>query len=55
MEDHPPPGPARLLSDWMDGERGEHQPGRVLSNLNTHAMRDFLESRAGATPESDPT
>jgi hypothetical protein len=43
MTDRPPPDPAKLLDDWMEWEKGEETPGRVLSNLKTHGMREILE------------
>jgi hypothetical protein len=42
--DRPPPDPSKLLADWMEWERGETPPGRVMSNLKTHGLRDLLES-----------
>lgn len=42
--DRPPPDPAKLLADWMEWEQGETPPGRVISNLKTHGMRELLES-----------
>jgi hypothetical protein len=42
--DRPLPDPARLLSYWMEWERGETPPGRTLSNLKTHGLRDLLEA-----------
>jgi len=30
----------------MEWERGETPPGRVMSNLKTHGLRDLLESLA---------
>ena len=47
--DRPPPDPARLLALWMEWERGETVPGRVMSNLKTAGMREMLEALA-----SDP-
>ena len=44
MTDRPPPEPEKLLSDWMEWERGETPPGRVISNLKTHGMRELLEA-----------
>jgi hypothetical protein len=49
--DRPPPDPAKLLTDWMEWERGENPPGRVMSNLKTHGLRDLLETLAAASPE----
>ena len=31
----PPPDPAKLLAHWMEWERGETPPGRVMSSLKT--------------------
>jgi hypothetical protein len=45
------PTPVGLLSDWMEWERGENPPGRVISNLKTHGLRDLLETLAAASPE----
>lgn len=43
MVDRPPPDPAKLLAWWMEWERGETPPGRVMSNLKTGGLRDLLE------------
>ena len=50
MDDRPPPDPAKLLADWMEWERGETPPGRVIGNLKTHGMRQLLEQLAGNRP-----
>jgi hypothetical protein len=58
--DMPPPDPQKLLAHWMEWERGETPPGRVLSNLKTAGMRELLEvavaaqSDAAATAVSTP-
>ncbi len=53
METPPPPDPTKLLAQWMEWERGETQPGRVMSNLKTAGLRDLLEQLAAAqTPPS---
>ena len=44
--DRPPPDPAKLLSAWMEWERGETPPGRVMSNLKTGGLRELLEGLA---------
>jgi hypothetical protein len=41
--DPPPPDPAKLLDAWMEWERGETPPGRVMSNLKTGGLREVLE------------
>lgn len=46
MDRRPPPDPAKLLADWMEWERGENPPGRVMSNLKTHGLREVLERLA---------
>lgn len=44
MESRPPPDPAKLLSSWMEWERGETLPGRVMSNLKSGGMKELLEA-----------
>ena len=46
--DRPPPEPAKLLIAWMEWERGETPPGRVMSNLKMAGMREVLESLVAA-------
>jgi hypothetical protein len=40
----PAPDPNKLLQSWMEWERGEVTPGRVMANLKTGGLRDLLES-----------
>ena len=40
----PPPDPAKLLSFWMEWEKGETPPGRVIANLKTAGLRELLEA-----------
>jgi hypothetical protein len=47
MLDRPPPDPAKLLAQWMEWERGEATPGRVMANLKTAGLRELLEHLAG--------
>jgi hypothetical protein len=42
----PLPDPAKLLAHWMEWERGETPPGRVMSSLKTGGLRDLLEALA---------
>ena len=49
--EHLPANPAKLLEQWMEWERGETPPGRVMSNLKTGGLRELLESLA-APPAS---
>ena len=44
--DRPPPDPAKLLAQWMEWEKGETPPGRVMANLKTGGLRDLLEDLA---------
>ena len=48
--DVPPPDPAKLLAYWLEWERGETMPGRVMSNLKTAGLRELLEQLASDTP-----
>jgi hypothetical protein len=50
--DRPPPDPAKLLDQWMEWERGEATPGRVMANLKTAGLRDLLEAAAAARVEA---
>ena len=49
MDDRPAPNPAKLLDQWMEWERGETPPGRVMSNLKTGGLRELLESLVGSS------
>lgn len=51
--DRPPPDPTKLLEAWMEWERGETPPGRVMSNLKTGGLRDLLEQLAAASPRAE--
>ena len=44
----PPPDSQKLLATWMEWERGELPPGRVISNLKTGGLRELLEHLASA-------
>jgi hypothetical protein len=48
----PPPDPQKLLAHWMEWERGETPPGRVMSNLKTGGMRELLETLVKQTAGS---
>lgn len=50
--DRPPPDPNKLLASWMEWERGENTPGRILADLKTGGMREVLEQLAAA-PSGD--
>ncbi|MDP8992958.1 MAG: hypothetical protein M3N31_07920 [Actinomycetota bacterium] len=51
MQDRPPPDPEKLLALWMEWERGETPPGRVLANLKTAGLRELLDSTVAARQE----
>jgi hypothetical protein len=52
--DRPLPDPAKLLEAWMEWERGETPPGRVMSTLKTGGLRLLLEELVAAKVEPAP-
>ncbi len=48
MSDRPVPTAAKLLSYWMEFEKGEEGPGRVISNLKKGGLRELLEASVAA-------
>ncbi|MHB1929261.1 MAG: hypothetical protein ACYCUG_07565 [Acidimicrobiales bacterium] len=48
--DRPPPDPRKLLDAWMEWERGETPPGRVMSQLKTGGLRDLIEAMVADLP-----
>ena len=44
VEEKPPPDPAKLLSFWMEWEKGDTPPGRLIANLKTAGLRELLEA-----------
>lgn len=50
----PPPDPVKLLAYWMEWERGETPPGRVISNLKIAGLREILEQLATAAGGTNP-
>ena len=48
MPDLPPPDPAKLLAHWMEWERGESTPGRVIADLKKAGMKELLEKAASS-------
>lgn len=46
MDEHPPTDPKKLLVWWMEWEKGETPPGRVMANFKTGGMRELLEQLA---------
>ncbi|HVF31729.1 MAG TPA: hypothetical protein VM933_01720 [Acidimicrobiales bacterium] len=51
-EDLPPPEPAKLLTLWMEWERGDTPPGQALSNLKKAGLRELLEATVTAHEEA---
>ena len=51
MDERPPPDPQKLLAFWMEWEKGETPPGRVMSNLKTGGLRDILEQLVATQQE----
>jgi hypothetical protein len=51
IDNRPAPDPEKLLAFWLEWERGQTPPGRVLANLKTAGMRDLLESTVAAHRE----
>jgi len=52
--DPPPPDPAKLLAAWMEWERGDETPGRVMANLKTGGLRELLEELAAGAGGGPP-
>jgi hypothetical protein len=50
-----PPDPQKLLTAWMEWERGEAPPGRVLSNLKTAGLREVLDELVARAQPSSPS
>jgi hypothetical protein len=48
----PPPDPAALLATWMEWERAESTPGKVLSDLKRGGMRTLLEQAVREAEEA---
>ena len=51
VPDVPPPDPDKLLASWMQWERGELPPGRVMADLKKGGLRELLESTVAAHRE----
>lgn len=51
MPEIPPPDPEKLLASWMQWERGELPPGRVMADLKKGGLRQLLESTVQAHRE----
>jgi hypothetical protein len=54
VDSRPAPDPAKLLAQWMEWERGDATPGRVIANLKTGGLRDLLEELAALVDQPEP-
>jgi hypothetical protein len=45
--DKPPPDVQKILAYWMEFERGETDPGRLIANLKTAGLPELLAGLAG--------
>jgi hypothetical protein len=52
--DKPPPDPQKLLAHWMEWERGDLPPGKVMSSLKTGGLRELLEQLGARDPATAP-
>jgi hypothetical protein len=52
--DRPPPDPIKLLEAWMEWERGDLPPGRVMATFKTGGLRDLLEALAAQAAATSP-
>lgn len=50
----PPADPRKLLATWMEWERGDSTPGRVLADFKTGGMRQLLD-HLSETAEAEAT
>jgi hypothetical protein len=48
-----PPDPNKLLTAWMQWEKGEIAPGKLLSELKTAGLPDLLRSLVGEPVAAD--
>ncbi|MGH9165101.1 MAG: hypothetical protein ACRDZW_06255 [Acidimicrobiales bacterium] len=51
MDERPPLDPEKLLASWMQWEKGDLTPGKVMSELKRGGLRDLLESTIQARQE----
>ena len=50
--ERPPADPVKLLAKWMEWEKGDATPGRLLADLKTGGLRDLLEHLAAEAEAS---
>jgi hypothetical protein len=51
----PLPDPAVLLAAWMEWEKGDALPGKVLADLKRAGMRQLLDTLAAAAQTAAQT
>ena len=51
-EERPATDPAKLLSIWMEFERGQASPGQVLADMKRAGMRELLDATVAAHEEA---
>lgn len=50
MVERPLANPRELLRIWMEWEKGEATPGKVMSDLKRLGLREYLEGLADQMP-----
>jgi hypothetical protein len=48
-----PPDPVKLLAAWLQWEKGEVAPGKLLSELKSAGLPDLLRSLADESSRAD--
>jgi len=51
----PAPDPQKILTHWMEWEKGDTTPGDVMKNLKISGLRELLETLAGVQSPSEAT
>ena len=54
VDERPAIDPVKLLTTWMEWERGETPPGQVMAALKTGGMRELLEELAAKLEAVEP-
>lgn len=52
--ERPPIDPQKLLASWLEWERGDTPPGRVMADLKTGGLRELLEGLVSQVQEAQP-
>ena len=51
--DRPPADPAKMLAAWMEWDKGETTPCRVMADLKTAGLREVLEQLVADSAPAD--